>query len=82
MRMKINDTTLLVGYAADIKSVYNSLYRGYVNDRHNLYPEFCDKPKYNDSRIYGLVINFETMRFGIMNEHAILDTLISEGVLS
>lgn len=77
------DYKVVIGTADEIKAVYNSIRRAELKEtRHNLGWSHCNPPKYNSSRFYGIYIDLEDKYYGIMNEHAILDTLISEGVLS
>ena len=56
VRSKRDGSTIIIGTSDEIKSIEKSMRRAWKEDRSNVWPSHLDNPKFNPSRIYGIII--------------------------
>lgn len=59
VRSKRDGSTIIIGTSDEIKSIEKSMRRAWKEDRSNVWPSHLDDPKFNPSRIYGIIITSE-----------------------
>ena len=67
-----NYYTLYVGSAQEVKAMYRSMYKAWIKGTSSLSNAFCDFPKFNYSRCYGLFINDAEMTFHVISSDTAL----------
>lgn len=67
-----NYYTLYVGSAQEVKAMYRSMYKAWIKGTSNFSNAFCDFPKFNYSRCYGLFINDTEMTFHVISSDTAL----------
>ena len=71
-------THLYVGEPEEIKPLYRSMERAFNSDKSDFCPMYCDIPRFNPMKLYGLVVD-ENNFFYVISEHVALH-LILDGV--
>ncbi len=56
VRSKRDGSTIIIGTSDEIESIEKSMRRAWKEDRSNAWPSHLDNPKFNPSRIYGIII--------------------------
>lgn len=56
VRSKRDGSTIIIGTSDEIKSIEKSMFRAWKEDRSNVWPSHRSVPKFNPSRIYGIII--------------------------
>lgn len=59
IRSKRDGSVMIIGTSDEIKSIEKSMRRAWKKDRSNVWPSHLDDPKFNPSRIYGIIITQE-----------------------
>ena len=59
IRSKRDGSTIIIGTSDEIKSIEKSMHRAWKENRSNVWPSHLDDPKFNPSRIYGIIITPE-----------------------
>lgn len=72
-----DDTSMFVGEAEEIKPLYRSMERAFDSDKSSFSPMYCNSPKFDPRKMYGLVVD-ENGFFYIINEHVALSFISSE----
>ena len=63
---------LYVGEAQEVKTVYRSMLKAWLRGATNFSNAYCDFPKFNYSRCYGLLINETEMTFHVVSSDTAL----------
>lgn len=66
------DYTLYVGEAQEVKACYRAMFRAWLRNVSNICNAFCDFPKFNYSRCYGLLVNDKEMTFHVVSSDTAL----------
>lgn len=72
-----DDTSVFVGEPEEIKALYKSMETAFNKDKSNFCPMYCNSPKFDPRKMYGLVVD-ENGFFYIINEHVALSFISSE----
>lgn len=51
---KIKEKNIIIGYGSELKSVTKSMWRAWREGHTDWTPLFCDVPKFNSEKIYGV----------------------------
>lgn len=70
-------TNMFVGEAEEIKPLYRSMEKAFEADKSSFRPMYCNSPKFDPKKIYGLFVD-ENGLFYIVSEHVALSIIASE----
>jgi len=73
----LDNTHMYVGEAEEIKPLYKSMEKGFNSDKTNYSPMYCNSPKFNPYKMYGLMVD-ENGFFFILSEHVALQMISTE----
>lgn len=67
-----NTYTLYVGGAQEVKALYRSMYKAWIKGTSGISNMYCDFPKFNYEKCYGLLIHDVEKRFHVVSSDTAL----------